>query len=556
MEKIKKKYPEILSYIIASRVSETELSDYLDPKIKDLLGNPYNIPQMEEAVQKTVEIINQGKKIGILADYDVDGAASAALFIRFFRELGIELEVYIPNRLTEGYGPNKKAMDYMKEKQISALFIMDCGTSNIEILEYGQSIGLDLLVLDHHLYNEQLSNAAIIVNPNAHKDLPKDFHNLCAAGVTYLFLIMLNKQLKIEGVQKAEKIDLLSFLDVVALATVCDIMPLKGLNKAFVKHGLKIINTKNHLGVNALFNIASINDKINAQHLGFVVGPRINAGGRIGRSELGYQILSTVDEKAATDLAVHLDQLNKERREIQNRILDEAIDCIEQNQLNQNPILLIGQESWHSGVTGIVASRIKDIYKKPALVVAFDSDIGQGSARSPKGISIGEILTQSVKEGYLVTGGGHASAGGFKIESHKMQDFYQYLIDHLSSQSMPEVALDIDVELENFAFLDLNLLEQLEMLEPYGCENPEPKFLVHDVSIESFRVLKDHHVKCFFRDSQGNTLEGICFDASKKGMIDHLCQTHLDIDLVFTLQRNSWNNHVSLSLHIIDLNIK
>lgn len=524
-----------------------DIENFINPKIKNLMPNPYDIPQMSEAVKRFMKAFQAKEKIGLFGDYDVDGGTSVALFIKFFKD--INFEVYIPHRLKEGYGPNNQAMDYFKSKDVSLVVFMDCGTQAVNVLSYAKTLGLDLIVLDHHIAREPLFADAFIVNPNAHTHITNPcLKNLCAAGVTFLFLSCLLKYFP------EYKNRLLDNLDLVALGTVCDIMPLLNFNRALVKQGLKVVNLKNNIGITALSSIAGLEEDLTAQHFGFYIGPRINAGGRIGHSEFGYQILSTSSQDEAIRLSMILNKLNTERKDLQSTILDEAVTEIEKNNLNQHNILLLGKHHWHPGVIGIVAGRLKDLYHKPALVVGFnDEALGIGSGRAPEGSTVTHFLEEALKQQIILGGGGHECAFGFKLHYEQIEGFYEFLIAKTTHFQTIKKTYEADVILNSFEDITLDLLRTLSLLEPYGHKNPEPLFMIQNVFVESFQMLKDKHFKGVFKDSSDGILTGLCFDVKAQKLDEKLCVKNKPMNIIIRLSKNVWRQEESVGMMIVDV---
>jgi len=540
--------------ILISILKKRDIKDikaFLNPKLKDTLKDPSIIPNMNKAAERFEKALKNKEKIGLFGDYDVDGGTSVALLMRVFKE--IKFEVYIPNRLTEGYGPNKQAMDYFKEKDVDLVVFVDCGTQAVDILSYAKNLSLDLIILDHHLCRDPLSEDAIIVNPNAHENLEADFKNLCAAGVTFLFITVLLKKMP------EYKNTLLQNLDLVALGTVCDIMPLLGLNRAIVKQGLKVANIHQNHGITALSSVAEIEGELKSEHFGFYIGPRINAGGRTGKSEYGYQILSTTSRNEAISHATMLNKFNTERKDIQQTILEEAIEEIERKNLNKNNVLLLGQKHWHPGVIGIVAGRLKDIYHKPSLVVGFnDQGLGIGSGRSPDNVSVLSHIEEASKKEMIMGGGGHACAFGFKLAYEQLDPFYDFLITQTEDIDIPKKSHEIDAELDSFEHLSHEILAELSQLEPFGHKNPEPLFKVKNITLESFNILKGRHFKGIFRDKEERVLTGMCFDFLFKHLSAdvELIEKGAEVDLIVRLSSNTFRGETKVVLHMVDVILK
>ena len=407
-----------VSKILAAKdLSLEEIEHFLNPKIKNLLPDPYQLKDMDKAIERTSKAISENEKIVIFGDYDVDGATSSALIKNYFSEIGIEVQIYIPDRIAEGYGLNVKSLKQMiKLYNPSLIITVDCGTMSFEAIDHAKDQNINVLVIDHHIGGVELPNAVAIINPNR-VDETSQYKYLAAVGVSFLFLVGLNSHLKKQGYFKANSPDLMSYLDLVALGTVCDIMPLIGLNRAFVLRGLQLMNVRKNLGISGLCDLLSLAQKISAYHLGFVIGPRINAGGRVGYSYLGSKLLSSDNIYEIKEIALKLNQYNIERQLIESSVLEEAFAQAENQKLN-NVIYVYG-ENWHPGVIGIVASRLKEKYNKISIVISMDGEYGKSSCRSVSGFDIGKAIINAKYQGLLKDGGGHAMAAGFTIEKNK-----------------------------------------------------------------------------------------------------------------------------------------
>ena len=502
--------PKDLYHILLARMSPSEITDCLDPKLKNLLPDPYVLPVMEKACKRALIAIEKQEKIGILGDYDVDGACSSALLIRFFKDHGIHPEIYIPDRLKEGYGPNDLAFQFFRDKKCTLIFTVDCGTAATQVLNNHHDI--DIIVLDHHLPSEAIPDVFALINPQLLIEA-SDLKNLSAGGVTFLFLIGLNRLCE-------HKFDLLSLLDLVALSTVCDVMPLKGLNRAFVKQGIKTLQTTENLGIQALCKVAGLRTVKSTYDLGFVIGPRINAGGRLGQSYLGVNILTTKDQRQAVILAEMLDTLNKERQKLEEQILESAINHVKDESLDQQPCILVFNPTWHAGIVGIIAARIREIYNKPTFVAGSeDNGITMGSARSIEGVNIGGLLQRALEAGLIISGGGHAKAGGFKCVSSPaslsaLYDFLNQQLLHAPPEHIPD---RIHIK-RNLAGIDANLIEAISKLEPFGAGHEEPLIAIENIHIKAPAIVKDQHVKCYLIDGLGTTLPAMSFRAIRYGL--------------------------------------
>ncbi len=536
---------EVLAKIVASKdLNLDEVYDFLNPSIKSSLPNPFDLLDMDLAVFHAIEAIKNNKKITIFADYDVDGATSAAILKRFFAEIKVDVEIYIPDRILEGYGPNVKALLDLKKKGTDLVITVDCGTVAFEPLEEAHKAGLEIIVIDHHIGVLEKPKALAVINPNR---LDESFphKNICAATVCFLFAVAINKKLReigfyndnfsfqeisqnidftdslsnqlvqvdvqqtVQNLRKIKEPNLLSFLDLVALGTVCDVMPLTGLNRALVAQGLKIMRQRKNSGIRALFDVANLDEEPNSYHLGFILGPRINAGGRVGKSDLGANLLATNDEIKAKEISEKLDKLNKERKDIEAFALQEAIENLEKNHSKfgnfskNDEVIFAVSDSWHQGVIGIVASRLKDLYNKPVAVISIDEKgKGKASCRSVNGVDFGSAILNAKAQNLIIEGGGHAMAGGFSIAKENIAKLHQFFNELMAKKIQDYLAknvkeFDIELDLQN---INLNLIKNLQQLEPFGNGNFAPKFLIKNLRKINAKIIgKDNsHISCIF----------------------------------------------------------
>jgi single-stranded-DNA-specific exonuclease len=504
---------DMLARLLSARgVPISDVPDFLEPTIKRLLPDPSLLLGMDAAVHRTIAAISASENITIYGDYDVDGATSVALLHNYFRHIGISVRYYIPDRLSEGYGVNSEAIRKIHATGTTLIIMVDCGTTSVQEVQLANNLGLNCIILDHHEANIELPDAVAVVN--AHRiDQPPVPHtkNLCAAGVVFMFLVALQRAIK--NAHSLESLhsklpDLMTYCDLVALGTVCDVVPLQGLNRAFVRRGLGMM--RQNYGIRALIDIAGVKDKISAGHLGFAIGPRINAGGRIGSSYLGVQLLTTRDDIVAKEIAIKLNALNEERQRMEKKTLEEAHAQIEKLDLNQHAAILVADQSWHAGLVGIVASRLKDCYHKASFVAAIDANgLCKGSARSVEGINIGEVIHKAVRCGILSGGGGHAMAGGFSFDLKNMSQFYDFLDAETSDFMKTYIpTLNIDIEL---LYPTIELLHELELFEPFGMGNPAPKVCFHRVRPVSVRPMGTGHIQCVLRTEAERTFQAVAF---------------------------------------------
>lgn len=560
---------EILANLLASRgISLDEVENFLEPKIKTLLPDPFTLLDMEQAVSHVVAAILAKKKITIFADYDVDGATSAALLRRFFAEVGVDVMVYVPDRILEGYGPNSQALLNLKKSGTDLVITVDCGTVAFKPLEDATKAGLEIIVIDHHLGVLEKPDAIAVINPNR---LDENFahKNLCAAGVSFLFAVALNKKLREAGFYEQRKEpNLMMLLDLVALGTVCDVMPLTGLNRAFVASGLKILRQRKNPGLRQICDLAGLNEEPSSYHLGFVLGPRINAGGRVGSSHMGAKILSSEDDAEIESIANELEAFNKQRKEIEKQVLDEAVKSLESGVggfSKNDPVIFAVSKNWHQGVIGIVASRLKELYGKPVAVIALDDEglKGKASCRSISGIDFGSEILKARMDGLLLEGGGHAMAAGFSVAAEKIPALHQFFcknwaqkVAELSAQKTVEFDLALDL-----AQVNLQLLKELAALEPFGVGNARPKFILRDVQKMNAKIIGQtgEHLSCIFSSKtvlgfSGN-ISAVGFGLVKTSLGELLLDSKYTkpIDVVGTLNINAWMGVEKVQMMIEDV---
>lgn len=501
--------PEVLATILCNRGVQNmeEANLFLEPRLKDCLPDPFLLKDMDKAANRIADAIIAGEKMAIFGDYDVDGATSTALFRKFFKKIGIDIGIYIPNRIVEGYGPNSEAFKKLRDEGNSIVITLDCGTVSFDPIKDATSYGLEVIIFDHHLSMDSLPDAYAIVNPNRFDD-PFPHKSIAAVGIAFMASIAIRAKLRQKGwFQDKEEIDLLQYLDLVALGTVCDVMNLTGINRAFVAQGLKLIASRKNLGIATLANVAKLDVSPQSYHLGFILGPRINAGGRVGEGMLGSDLLSTDDPVFALEIANKLEQLNIERRAIESVILEEVIKEIDIKKLNNHPMIIVQGDGWHQGILGILASRIKERYNRPAAVISVVDGIGKGSARSVDGIDLGTLLTKAKEEGILMQGGGHAMAGGFTIQADKIEEFQAYVCstldgtDHLIEKAK-EYYLDGVITVSGVSG---KLVQCINKAAPFGSGNRQPRFALCDVLILNVRLVGASHMMVIVSDPKSDT---------------------------------------------------
>ncbi|HVW72576.1 MAG TPA: single-stranded-DNA-specific exonuclease RecJ [Rhizomicrobium sp.] len=545
----------VLSRLLALRgVRLSEAADYLSPRLKTLLPDPALLKDMDRAVARVASALEKGERIAVFGDYDVDGSTSAALLSDFLSALGTPPRIYIPDRMKEGYGPSPFAMRALAAEGASLVITVDCGSAAGPALEEAASLGMDVVVLDHHKV-EMAPPAAAHVNPNQPGDTSGLGH-LCAAGVTFLFLVALNRHLRAGGFYEARGLvepDLRLFLDLVGLATICDVVPLKDVNRAFVRFGLGQIGTLSRPGLAALAGVAGARGPFTPYHLGFVFGPRINAGGRVGRSSLGVDLLTAREDARASEFAVQLDLHNKERQAIEKLILEEAT-AMAASQANA-PFLLVAGDGWHPGVVGIVASRLKERFAKPAFVAGFEGGMGRGSARSIAGIDIGGIIRGAAEAGAIEYGGGHAMAAGFSLTAAQLDGFRKFVEGRFSGAGAALAAAN-DLYLDAVsspAGANVALAEEIAQAGPFGAGNPEPLLALPDVRVAYADVVGSSHVKLRLGGGGGTALDAIAFRAVNTPLGEGLLASRgKPVHVAGRLRRDDWNGRVRVQLEIED----
>ncbi len=512
--------PDVVGRVLVGRgVGIEEAEAYLNPSLRTALPDPSVFLDMDKAADRIAQAIMGGETVAVFGDYDVDGATSAALLQRFFQAVGGRILTYIPDRQKEGYGPNAAALLKLKSQGASLVVTVDCGTTSHAALNAAAEAGLDVIVADHHKAAEALPPAIAVVNPNREDELA-GYGYLAAIGVVFLLVIAVNRRLRAAGWygNRAEP-DLLQWLDLVALGTVCDVVPLLGLNRALVTQGLKIMSRRGNPGLAALGDVARLDEAPGTYHAGFLLGPRVNAGGRVGRSDLGARLLATNDPDEARVIAEELDALNSERQEIEAGVLDAALAQaadMEARQGGLGPVLIAAGEGWHQGVIGIVASRLKDKFRRPALVVALDGKTGKGSGRSVPGADLGRAVMAAVEAGILNKGGGHAMAAGFDIDANRLEDLEAFLAERLGAAvdahgARNSIGFDGAVEPRGAT---PELVALLDQAGPYGSGNAEPRFAIPRVSLVKADIVGADHVRCIAAGEDGGRLKAIAFRAA------------------------------------------
>lgn len=549
--------PDIVARVLAGRgVGAEETERFLDPTIRDLLPDPASLTDMEKAAARIAAAVQRRERVAIFGDYDVDGASSSALMKRFLAHYGVEAEIYIPDRIFEGYGPNPDAMRELVSRGASLIVTVDCGTNSAVAIDAARQAGADVVVLDHHQVGGPLPEASAIVNPNREDDLSGQGH-LCAAGVVFLTLVQTAKVLRKER-PDLPPVDLLSMLDLVALATVCDVVPLIGVNRAFVVKGLIVIRQQRSAGLGALARVSRIGEPINGFHLAFLLGPRINAGGRIGDAALGSRLLATDDPVEAGKIAETLDRLNQERQVMEQEMLAEARAEADAELLGgAGPAVVVtASPKWHPGIVGLLASRLKDHARRPAFAIAFNvNGVGTGSGRSVSGFDLGRLVREAHERGLIVKGGGHAMAAGITVEREKLGELRAFFEERAAAdvfRLQSEESLPIDAALAADG-ATTGLLDTLERAGPFGSGHVAPVFVLPRHRLVDARLVGTSHIRADLRSDGGGRIQAIAFRAVDTTLGDFLFKNRGGtVHVAGSLSSNYWNGNRSVQFRIID----
>ena len=550
---------EIVAKLLSIRkIKKEEVKSFLHPTIKNILPNPYILKDMDKAIERTEKAIIDREKIGIFGDYDVDGATSTAILGKYFEFLKIPFEIYIPDRKTEGFGPNKKAFSEFINLGVNLIFTVDCGTLSFAPIDFAKKKNIDVIILDHHQSETNLPSAHSIVNPNRFDDR-SDLNYLCAAGVCFLFLVALNKRLRDKHWFSNNIIDepnLMNLLDLVSLGTVCDVVPLIGLNRALVHQGLKVLKKKNNLGLKTLIEVCNIESNITAHDLGYVLGPRINAGGRVGKSTHGANLLLNKNSKNAFRLAVDLNNYNKERQILEGELLNKILNTDYNN--SSEPVVIIYGENWHEGIIGIIAARVKEKLNKPTIVISVNNGFGKGSGRSIHGFDLGSAILGAVQSSLLVKGGGHKMAAGFTIDMSKIKDFKEFIFRKFKSINMnleEKKNYYFDAEIAPSA-VNIDFFEKINLLAPFGSGNPEPRFIIKDVKLVNSRIVGEKHIKNVLVGSDSTTLKTISFNTVGSDLGSYLLKKNIKpFDIAGKLSLNEWRGQKNVEFIIDDISV-
>jgi single-stranded-DNA-specific exonuclease len=556
---------EPLARALAARgVGADHAETYLNPTLKALFPDPSTFTDMDRAASILVDALERKRPLVVFADYDVDGASSAAQLVRWFRALGHELPIYVPDRILEGYGPSPAAFRRLKAEGAELVITVDCGAAAHDALACAAEIGLEVVVIDHHLMRgEEIPHVAALVNPNR-PDCVSGQGHLAAAGVTFVLLAALNREARKRGLfgdpsqaGRAEP-DLRQWLDLAAMGAICDVTELRGFNRALAAQGLKVMSGWRNPGLKALMDVAKGQGPASVFHVGFILGPRINAGGRIGRADLGARLLSTDDPQEAAALAEELDGLNASRKEVEREVTEAAIAHIEtESNAPDAPMLLVAQDDWHPGVIGIVAGRLREKYRKPVVVVGVDraANVGKGSGRSQPGVNLGRAVQAAYDEGLLLAGGGHAMAAGLSVRPDTIPELRAFLCERLAAETeiaAAEDALEIDA-LVTTRGADRALWQDFQRMAPFGPGNVEPSFALADARVERPMALRGGHVRCTLTDGSGGKLKAVAWRVEGSEAGRRLMAEGGAVHVAGRLKPDDWQGRSGVEFEIEDV---
>lgn len=551
--------PYLAARVLVLRgVTADDAAAFLEPKIQNLMPNPFVLKDMEKAAKRIAEAVVKGQKIAIIGDYDVDGATSTSVLKLYLEAAGNIPEIHIPER-DEGYGPSRQAVDDFKAMGAELLITADCGTTAFEVLEYAVEQGLDVIILDHHEAESRLPKTYAVVNPKR-LDESNDYPYLrymAAVGVVFMTMVAVNRELREQGYFSGGRNEpnLMQWLDLVALGTVCDVVPLKGLNRAYVRQGLKIMAARKNLGLSALLDKAGLTDAPSAFHLGYVLGPRINACGRVGEAHMGHKLLCTQDNYQAELLADKLNEFNVQRKDIENYVMLAAMEILEGTPQDY-PIAFVYGKDWHQGVIGIVAGKLKERYNLPAFVMSIEADEVKGSARSIPQIDVGAMVMAAKEKGILTKGGGHTMAAGFSLNEDKIEEFRkfagEFVVQHIGGEALTPV-IEVDAALDA-AGATVELADCLEKLEPFGSGNGEPKLLLKNARVSKPGLVGIGHVRCSLLSANGGSIKAMAFRAADNDIGKTLLTAKGEVfDVVGVLRKDTWGGRNSVQFIIEDV---
>lgn len=551
--------PYMIARIMVLRgVLPDEAENFLEPKIQKLMPNPSVLKDMEKAAVRIAKAVMEKEQVAIIGDYDVDGATSSSVLRLFLEACGLKPLIHIPER-EEGYGPSIQAVNDFKAQGATLLITVDCGTTAFEPLEYAAAQEMDVIVVDHHEAEANLPKIYAVVNPKR-LDEENDYPYLkfmAAVGVVFMAVVAVNRELRAQKFYTPEcpEPDLMQWLDLVALGTVCDVVPLKGLNRAYVRQGLKIMANRNNIGLTALIDKAGLSEMPTAFHLGYVLGPRINASGRVGDADISHKLLCCKDGYQAQVWADKLNEYNVARKDIENYVLLQAMEMLEGTP-QAYPIAFVAGKDWHQGVIGIVAGKLKERYNLPSFVMSIEADEVKGSARSIPQVDLGALIIAAKEKGLLTKGGGHTMAAGFSLEEDKIEEFRafagRYVVEKIGNEAITPV-LDVDAVLDA-AGANVEMIDYLEKLEPYGAGNKEPLIMLKNVRLIKPALVGVGHVRCILSSDNGGSLKGMAFRVGDNDIGQAMLTAKGDsFDVVGVLRRDRWQGRNEAQFIIEDI---
>jgi len=552
----KKSISEIFSKLLISRgVFEENYDNYINPNLLNNLPDPFELKDMKKGIERCIEALKNNEKIGIIADYDVDGSTSASILHRFLNNYTNNLVCKIPNRLSEGYGPNVRLMNEMLNEKITLLFTLDCGTSAFNSIDLPNFNSIEVIVIDHHLSEFKLPKVHSVINPNRF-DEKNNYKDFAAVAVTFLFLMGLRKQLRESRLfPHIKEPNLMSFLDLVAIGTICDVVNINNYNRSIVSKGLELIKNRKNKSITKILDNSNINHEPKAMDIGFILGPQINAASRIDDSSLSSKLLISNDDAEIETISRKLFLINEKRKLIEQNIFIEAIEQIKEQE--NNKFIIVYKENWHQGVLGIVASKIVALYNKPTFVFSFINNVGVGSGRSIDKIDIGSIVIDLKANDLIEKGGGHRMAIGLKIHKNKLEEINEFLTMkfNLFDSKLFEKKIFYDIEI-SVNQINKELLNNLELLEPYGKGNEEPQFLIKDIVIDQVKNLKNKHILIFFKNDLGENLKGISFNSINTQVGDYLMKFNkFKFHILCSIKKDNFSNSQMPQILIHDVKV-
>ncbi len=560
VEALRRQYAldELTARLLTGRsVKSDTVPTFFEALLKTSMSDPSTMQDMDAAVLHIMDAVAQGQNVTIFADYDVDGATSAAQLIRWARQLGQDWDVYVPDRVNEGYGPSIAAFEALKTSGTELVITVDCGAAAYDALQSAHDMGLSVIVVDHHLMEGAKKPPCLaLINPNRPDD-SSGLGYLAAAGVTFHLIAALNREARRRGYQNLP--DIRTLLGLTALGTICDVVPLTGVNRAIVRQGLKVLGQDTILGISALCDVANVSAPLTSYHAGYVLGPRINAGGRIGQSDMGARLLTTEDSETAHMCAAELDRVNEERKILQDDILCEAETlALQKYASGHDNIIIVAMKDWHAGIIGIVAGRLKDRFDLPVIVIGIDGDIGKGSGRSIAGVNLGDAIALARKQGLLISGGGHAMAGGLSIMADNIDAFQAFMEDKLRDDiyaARQKQGLKVDALIHPSA-ANGELVQLIERVGPYGAGHPEPVFAMADMRITYAERVRGGHVRCRFESLDGTPIGGICFRADEMGLSAMLLDPNAPrVHVAGRVKADRWQGRERIDFQLLDIAI-